>query len=256
MSKMHIPQTDGPGRSLIEFADLPDAVREAGFAFHAGSAMSATIRGRNAAFDWASFSSSWNDLGLDLYMADGGRYRRRRFAAYRITQDAVECKPHQPHYQSRDYNPLNGDIERWFEPIRPEIAEHPALLDLMEICRSVFNFPDDLARATPWHAEVHQFRIEARADIAGLPTPEGMHRDGVDWVCVVLVKCENVESGTTEIHDSRRDVTNRFTLVEALDTVFLDDIRMRHGVTPILPKDPALPGHRDVLVLTFRKESS
>ena len=256
MSKMHSPQTDGPGRSPMEFADLSHAVREAGFAFHAGSAMSATMRGRNAAFDWASFSSSWDDLGLDLYMADGGRYRRRRFAAYRITRDAVECKPHQPHYQSRDYNPLNGDIERWFEPIRPEIAEHPALRDLMDICRSVFNFPDDLARATPWHAEAHQFRIEARADTAGLPTPEGMHRDGVDWVCVVLVNCENVESGTTEIHDSRRDVTNRFTLMEALDAVFLDDIRVRHGVTPILPQDPALPGHRDVLVLTFRKESS
>ena len=193
---------------------------------------------------------SLEQFGLDADEQD------RRFAAYRITRDAVECKPHQPHYQSRDYNPLNGDIERWFEPIRPEIAEHPALRDLMDICRSVFNFPDDLARATPWHAEAHQFRIEARADTTGLPTPEGMHRDGVDWVCVVLVNCKNVESGTTEIYDSRRDVTNRFTLVEALDTVFLDDIRVRHGVTPILPKDPALPSHRDVLVLTFRKDSS
>ena len=236
---MHIPQTNGPGRSLMEFADLSHAIREAGFAFHAGSAMLATMRGRNAAFDWASFSSSWNDLGLDLYMADGGRYRRRRFAAYRITRDAVECKPHQPHYQSRDYNPLNGDIERWFEPIRPEIAEHPALRNLMDICRSVFNFPDDLARATPWHAEAHQFRIEARADTAGLP-PEGMHRDGIDWVCVVLVNCKNVESGTTEIYDSDA-MSPIATLVEALDTVFLDDIRVRHGVTPILPQDPALP---------------
>ena len=26
-------------------------------------------------------------------------------------------KPHQPHYQSRDYNALNGGIARWFEPV-------------------------------------------------------------------------------------------------------------------------------------------
>ncbi len=256
MSKIPSPQTDGLGGSPTEFADLARAVREAGFVFHAGSALLTTMRGRTAAFDWASFASSWNDLGLDLYMADGGRDRRRRFAAFRITQDAIERKPHQPHYQSRDYNPLNGDIERWFEPIRPEIAEHPALQDLMNICRSVFNYPDDPARATPWHAEAHQFRIEAQTDTAGLPTPEGMHRDGVDWVCVVLVDRENVDSGTTEIHDSQRDVTNRFRLAEVLDTVFLDDIRVRHGVTPILPQDPARSGHRDVLVLTFRRESS
>ncbi|MEJ0044812.1 MAG: 2OG-Fe dioxygenase family protein [Rhodospirillales bacterium] len=32
--------------------------------------------------DWARFSDSWNDLGVDTYMADGGRYRRRRYAAF------------------------------------------------------------------------------------------------------------------------------------------------------------------------------
>ena len=56
-------------------------------------------------------------FGLDLYMADGGRYRRRRFAAFDAVSGTVTRKPHQPHYQSRDYNPLNGDIERWFEPV-------------------------------------------------------------------------------------------------------------------------------------------
>ena len=45
--------------------------------------------------DWQSFTSSWENLGLDLYMADGGRYRRRRFAAFHLTSDLIERKPHQ-----------------------------------------------------------------------------------------------------------------------------------------------------------------
>ena len=32
--------------------------------------------------DWPAFAASWNDLGLDTYMADGGRYRKRRHAAF------------------------------------------------------------------------------------------------------------------------------------------------------------------------------
>ena len=35
--------------------------------------------------------------------------------------------------------------------------------------------------------------------------------------------------------------------------VLLDDRRVMHGVTPIRPIDPPRPGHRDVLVVTFRR---
>jgi hypothetical protein len=35
--------------------------------------------------------------------------------------------------------------------------------------------------------------------------------------------------------------------------VLLDDRRVMHGVTPIHPLDPARPGHRDVLVLTYAR---
>ena len=52
-------------------------------------------------------------------MADGGRYRKRRFAVFAADgRRGIARKPHQPHYQSRDYNSLNGGIERWFAPIQ------------------------------------------------------------------------------------------------------------------------------------------
>ena len=216
--------------------------------------METFARASNEPRDWQSFTSSWGNLGLDPYMADGGRYRRRRFAAFHLTRDLIERKPHQPHYQSRDYNPLNGDIERWFEPVLPEIATNTVLLNLLRTCQEVFDKVGYPMRGAPWHTEMHQFRIETNKGAVGLPTPEGMHRDGVDWVCVVLMKRENVESGTTEIFDSVRNVTSGFTLTEPLDAVFLDDNRVQHSVTPIAPIASEESGHRDVLVLTFRSD--
>ena len=45
-----------------------------------------------------------------------------------------------------------------------------------------------------------------------------------------------------------------FTLTDPLDSAVTDDNRVYHGVTPVTPLDPARPGHRDVLVVTFRRE--
>src|SRR5262249_52353111 len=109
-------------------------------------------------------------------------------------------------------------------------------------------------RPNSWHVEIHQFRIEALNGQEGRPTPEGMHRDGVDWVLVLLVSRVNVQSGETSIHDLARRPLGSFTVTNPLDAAFPDDNRVYHGVTPVMPLDPMHSGHRDVLVVTFRRE--
>jgi hypothetical protein len=81
-----------------------------------------------------------------------------------------------------------------------------------------------------------------------------MHRDGVDWVLVLLIDRVNIRSGETTIADQRRHPLGSFTLTEPLDAAVTDDNRVYHGVTAVTPLDPAQPGHRDVLVVTFRRE--
>ncbi len=225
-----------------------------GFAHVRAPQMRAALEAAGAT-DWEGFAASWNDLGLDTYMADGGRYRRRRFACFAASAEGgIRRKPHQPHYQSRDYNPLNGGIERWFEPVTDAIADHPTMRAVLGTCHALFDrLTPPAARPESWHVEVHQFRIEARPDEAGLPTPEGMHRDGVDWVLVLLVRRENVASGETSIHDLQRRPLGSFTLAEPMDAALVDDNRCYHGVTPVLPVDPSRPAYRDVLVVTFRR---
>lgn len=203
--------------------------------------------------DWDAFAASWDRLPHDGYMADGGRYRRRRHATFAVTRQGVtERRPHQPHYQSRDYNPLNGGVVRWFEPVEAAVGAGPTMTAVLTCCAHVFDplAPPEVAE---WHVEVHQFRIEATADVAGNPTPEGRHQDGVDFVLVLMVRRHNIASGTTTLHTVDGRDLGSFTLTLPFDAVFIDDARVVHGVTPVRALDPAQPAYRDVLVVTFRR---
>jgi hypothetical protein len=237
-------------KSLQPIAEL---LKRSGFAFVDGRTIEIALQTSGFA-DWDSFAESWNHLGLDTYMADRGRYRRRRHAAFGSTAAGTARKPHQPHYQSRDYNALNGGLERWFAPITDPIANHPAMLAVLNMCFNLFDgLTPPAVRPLAWHVEVHQFRIEAGLGQKGRPTPEGLHRDGVDWVMVLLVARENIASGMTTILDNDRQTIGSFTLTRPLDAALVDDNRVYHGVTPVEALDPSRPAYRDVLVVTFRR---
>lgn len=213
-----------------------------------------SLAGEAALADWSTFAQSWDRLEMDEYMRDGGRFRRRRFARFLATGGTLTREPHGPHFQSREYNTLNGGIDRWFEPVTDAIAAHPVTERLLELCVDVFTRATGVdSKRVVWKIEMHQFRIEPGKDEEGRPTPEGMHRDGVDWVFVGLVARTGVAGGVTGIGDASGRSLGSFTLSEPLDAVFLDDHRVRHGVTPIKLLTPDHPAHRDVLVLTFRK---
>jgi hypothetical protein len=230
---------------------LLDHVSTRCFAFVEGDLMRPLLNSLGALSDWPAFVESWNHLEPDAYLAAKGRFRRRRHATFSAqTNGAVVAEPHQPHFQSLQYNALQGDLQRWFEPVTPSVATGETLRAILQFCHDFFG---SMAPAVPrWHIEVHQFRIEASADAAGEPTPEGSHRDGVDYVLVLLVGRHNIASGTTTIHDLEKRELGSFTLTRSFDAALVDDARVYHGVTPVVPLDPQRPAHRDVLVVTFR----
>jgi hypothetical protein len=239
---------------LVLHADeaLDTHLAGAGYVFVAAEAMHQGLISAGALTDWGEFAASWDALDLDTYMADGGRYRRRRHAVFAATADGgIRRQPHQAHYQTLDYNKLNGGIARWFSPIAEAIGDGASLTTIVRFCHRLFGGLAPAVRA--WHVEVHQFRIEARPGEAGQPTPEGLHRDGVDYVLVLLIGRRNIASGTTTIHDLGKRLLGSFTLTHPFDAALVDDARVYHGVTPVEPLEPTLPAHRDVLVVTFRK---
>lgn len=235
------------------FDQIVTALENPGFIQLAG-ASTLELLGAPSPADWRAFAASWEDLGPDLYMADGGRYRRRRHATFRVTDGRPDRQPHQPHFQSRDYNPLNGDIERWFEPVVSETEQHPIMAAVFRTCGALFARASGTRPHRPWRVEVHQFRIEATASAEGRPTPEGLHRDGVDWVFVMLVNRRNAAQGVTQIGTAQGRPLGSFTLTQPGDAIWLDDARILHGVTPIRPLDASAHAYRDALVVTFQAE--
>lgn len=224
-----------------------------GFAFVPAARMREWLDTSVPGPDWDAFAASWNDLPWDEYLARYGRYRRRRHAVFYATcGGTLEPAPrHEPHYQSRAYNPLQGGIERWFEPIAAQVGSGNTMQSILRFCRVFF---DALAPGVKrWRIEAHQFRIEARFDLPGQPTPEGMHRDGVDYVLVLLIARYNIASGTTMIHAPDGRELGSFTLIEPLDAALVDDARVFHGVTAVEPVDARRSAYRDVLVVTFKR---
>lgn len=204
--------------------------------------------------DWSAFQKSWSLLSLDKFMADGGRYRKRRYATLSAEASHLDfqIEPHQPHYQNRNYNQLNGGIPRHFDPIDDAILRGNTMSSLLTFCCDLFG---RLSPYSDWHIEIHQFRIETDGTQVALPTPEGPHRDGVSFVMMLMVNRFNVVGGETIIYDLEDRRLDEFTLANPLEVVFVNDERIRHAVAPVAPFDADQPGYRDVFVATFRNQT-
>jgi len=197
----------------------------------------------------AALAPAWNDLPRDEYLRDGGRYRSRRHACFvqDRERDTLTRTPHRPHWQPTTYNALHGGLERWFAPVEPPVADADAWRCLLSGCGALFA----RVREVPvWYIEAHQFRIDTEHGI-GRPTPEGAHRDGVDFIAIVLVARERVIGGETRVFPLGSDQGVRFTLEEPWSALLLDDTRVVHETTPIQQAASDV-GWRDTLVITYR----
>jgi hypothetical protein len=164
-----------------------------------------------------------------------------------VDGDRFERAPHRAHWQSKDYNALHGGLRRWFEPIEDAVADSAAWSRLLLGLSAQVS---QLKGARPWHVEAHQFRIDT-SDGIGRPTPEGAHRDGVDFVAVLVVDRSGIRGGETRVFDANGPDGQRFTLEQSWSLLLLDDARVIHESTPIQPAGEG-GGHRDTLVLTWR----
>ncbi len=201
---------------------------------------------------WKDFASSWDGLHRDVYMADGGTYRLRRYSEFLVDaeKEGLTLLPHVAYSQPRDINYLNGGIDRDFEPFEEHIADSAMLSDILRWCAGTLNAVNGHGR---WKVQSFQNRILARDAEAGQPTPEGLHRDGVDYVLTLLIDRESIEGGVSSVYAAdTRECLTEVLLGEPGEFLFADDVRMLHSVTPLTPVG-AGQGHRDVLIAMFTR---
>lgn len=197
---------------------------------------------------WDAALPLWNALPADAYLRDGGHYRSRRHASLvHELADGLRPVAHRAHFQPETYNALHGGLVRWYQPLDPALTSLPVWEPtLLALGRLFAGLRGGVPR---WFVEAHQFRIDTRGGV-GRPTPEGAHRDGVDFVAVILAARHGVRGGETRVFELDGPHGVRFTLDQPWSALLMDDTRVIHESTPIVCDDES--GWRDTLVLTWR----
>jgi len=183
------------------------------------------------------------DLPADPYLT--GNYRFRRFSRFEVVDDRLVQMPHGYLFQSKDYNPLLGDVTREYAELDPGLI---ALQDFQTIVLEFFDFCK--LCSTVNEIGVHQIRTTASFDEIGNPAPEGIHRDGVDLVGIFSISRHNISGAETYLYKSQQD---RKPVLEKVlnpgELLVFDDRQFLHFTSPIQANVDE-GGTRDVFVFT------
>jgi len=204
--------------------------------------------------DWRRFAVHWEDLAPDHYAAQEGTHRLRRYGHFSLDRTGgLRPMPHLAFAQPEDTNPLYTGEDRHFEPLTDVFVADPLFKALMRLLGRIASC---LQHADTWSVKVHPFRVVASADNAGLPTPEGLHRDGVTLVTSLMIGRENAVGGQSAVYTPDGTHLLTTTLQEPGTLLLGDDRATLHQVAPVRPAETTRPARRDVLVTTLTARHS
>jgi hypothetical protein len=187
------------------------------------------------------FKEFFSNMPIDTYIK--GNYRSRRLSRFTVSGDQLIKLPHGYLFQSKEYNPLVGDIKR-------EFAELDDALIKLDIFRNlVLAFSDSCKLHPEAEIGVHQIRTICYSDNLGNPAPEGIHQDGTDFIGIFSVDRDNIQGGETHLYTAKKEKPVFSKVLNPGELLLVNDHDFFHFTTPIKPQIDA-QGSRDVFVLT------
>ncbi|MCM0592501.1 MAG: 2OG-Fe dioxygenase family protein [Gloeotrichia echinulata IR180] len=187
------------------------------------------------------FKPFFNDLPLDPYIK--GKYRLRRLSRFTVSGDKIIKLPHGYLFQSKEYNPLVGDVKREFAELDDALIE----LDIFQ--KMILAFSDSCKLHPEAEIGVHQIRISCSPDNFSNPAPEGIHQDGTDFIGIFSVARENIQGGETQLFTAKKEKPIFKKVLHPGELLLVNDHEFFHFANPIKPLTDA-QGIRDVFVLT------
>lgn len=234
---------------LIKLAlDLDRELKAKSVVFVPSNEFNLDVEARDA---FEMLSREWQSLPLDEYLKDREPFRRRRYGCYSYSpiSGRIKALPHRPFYQSKRYNRFAGGKNRLFQPLTPTSRDNLFLSGLIKfnLAHLPIGAKNQLAKVG-----VHQIRILSNSRFIGTPTPEGIHRDGVSYFSVHLIKRFNISGGgVTRLFTNAGKEMSGQTLIDPLDSIYVDDQNVFHCVSEIIPGNLADQAYRDVLIITY-----
>jgi hypothetical protein len=198
-------------------------------------------------------ADEWESLETDKYLKNGSRFRERRYDRFYFLPSTgeIRLRPHQPYFQSDEANEYAGGIEREVSPLSRTALDNPLLRALIPFNFARFPVGHELLDE-PWDVQCHQFRIISTPTEMGEPTPEGPHRDEIDFGAIHLMRRSNAEGGQSQVYTESKELITEFCLTSRMDTMYWADQKVLHAVRPITAKHPDSVALRDVLILGYK----
>jgi len=189
----------------------------------------------------ASLQPAFGNLPIDPYTK--GKYRSRRLSRFIISEDNLIRLPHGYLFQSKEYNPLSGDMKREFSELEDTLVELEAFKKL------ILAFSDSCKLQPEAEIGVHQIRTTCAINSQGNPAPEGIHQDGTDFIGIFAVARDNIQGGETHLYTAKKEKSILNKILQPGELLLVNDHEFFHFTTPIKPESSNV-GTRDVFVLT------
>jgi hypothetical protein len=199
-----------------------------------------TLRKVNS-IDPQGFKPFFNNLPVDPYIK--GNYRYRKLSRFIVSENNLIKLPHGYLFQSKEYNPVVGDIKREFAELDDALVE----LDIFK--HLLLAFSDSCKLHPEAELGVHQIRTTCSSENFGNPAPEGIHQDGTDFIGIYSVNRENILGGETHLYTAKKEKPVFNKILNPGELLLINDHEFFHFTTPIKPISDN-QGVRDVFVLT------
>ena len=184
----------------------------------------------------------FGNLSSDRYLPK--QYRFRRLSRFKIIEDKIVKLPHDYLFQSKQYNPLLGDVIREYPEIEDKLVQFQ---DFQKIIREFYEF----CKLCSTHDQiaVHQIRTVTSREEIGEPAPEGIHRDGVDLVGIFCANRDQIQGGVTSLYKSKHGNPMVSKILHPGEFLIFNDHQFFHYTSAITAMSSQV-GIRDVFVLT------
>ncbi len=202
--------------------------------------------------EWLSLSIDYADLPVDEYLPNNGKYRFRRYGRYYFMPSTEELLrlPHEDYFQDTDINEITGGIVRKFAPLLDTTFSNDFLQEMIRFDFRQFPVTDAM-KNDPWDVHVHLIRVTATHGQDGHPTPEGIHKDGAEFVTVHLAELVNADGGDVSIYDNDKNLLSTHRLNQIMDFYVFNDDMLWHKAEPITPKNEKHQAVRSILTFDY-----
>jgi hypothetical protein len=195
------------------------------------------------------YSPSFHHLGPDEHHPAEKGGRTRRLAQYYAKYDHNTKKAEITQLKTQLYvqgqsNKLLGHVPRHFDTVED---------DLRSYIEYGFNVVDQnwpLSKyESEWLIHCHQIRVHAMPAVTGIPVPEGIHKDGAEFVLMGCVAREGVKGGISHIYEDEGAPPIFGVTLMAGQAILVSDRDVYHMVSPVIAEKDE--GYRDMILMGF-----